>query len=284
MSVPAGLMMNQFQGMAPNGLLMGAPNSIQGGLLSTALQPPSSNPYPMGSWSRLAYQMAGSPQQGPYSSVPVPPSTGGGVGSAAAGGIGGLLGSVAQNPTLTKNLIQGASGLLSPAVGSPAWEAAITSGTSAGIPAASAIAAPTAAEVASSIGAPASGDLFAGAQGAADAAATPAPAQTAAAAPASGLSATGAAGLAGFAALTGAAVNGLLGGYENDPKLAAVDMMNSLQNVDPALYATLYQAYQSGGPDAIAKTMGGLFNPQMPAIPGLAGSGYRPQGHAAGLS
>lgn len=178
MSVPAGLMMSQFQGMAPNGAPMsGAPNSIQPsipqtGLMSGLAQQMAAGPasFQLGPWSQLAYQMAGSPLQGPYPSVVAPSGTGiSGTAAGAAGGIGGLLGQIAQNPSLAKNLANAVGGLMNPAVGTPAWESAITSGTSAGIPAASAIAAPTAADVASSIGAPASGALYGGAQAGADA-------------------------------------------------------------------------------------------------------------------
>ena len=316
MSVPASLMMSQFQGMSPSGNLMsGAPGGIQiPSLLNSSLNPQTpgvgGNPLlsQMGPWSKLAYQMAGSPLQGPYPNVPVPASSGG-AGSTTlttAGGAGGLLGSLMQNPSLAKTAVNTISGLLSPGVGTPAWEAAITSGTSAGIPAASAIAAPTAADVGASIGAPVGGDLYAGAQGAASsgailpgigtdiAAAPPAAAGAAGAADAgAGSAASSAAGSAGSTASTAGSLLGialplaatgwtadqLWNTYQNDPKQAAVDMMNSLQNVDPALYRTLYQAYQSGGPDAIATTMGGLFNPYMQATPGTPGSGYRPQGH-----
>lgn len=152
-------------------LFSGAPNSIQNTL--SGYQP--GGVLTPGYYSNLAFQMAGRPQNGPYPAVAPPPDPVGGYGipsgtsGATGGAAGGLLGTLAQNPSLAKTAYNTIGGLLSPAVGTPAWEAAVTSGTSAGIPAATSIAAPTAAEVGASIGAPVSGDLYAGAAGAAGA-------------------------------------------------------------------------------------------------------------------
>jgi len=112
--------------------------------------------------------------------------------------LGAVAGTLLKNPQLIKSLY---NGLLSPSVGSPAWEAQINAGTNAGVNAdlspvtpvtppvqfpsgdlysgadgaaddlsgeITPIDAPSAADVASSIGAPANGDLYAGAVGAAD--------------------------------------------------------------------------------------------------------------------
>lgn len=153
--------MPAFSGV-PNAILPRVLGTQPGGVLTP------------GYYSNLAFQMAGSPQNGPYSAVAPPPDPVGGYGipsasGAAGGAAGSALGTLATNPSLLKGAYNTIGGLLSPAVGSPAWEAAVTSGTSAGIPAASAIAAPTAADVGASIGAPVGGDLYAGALGAAGA-------------------------------------------------------------------------------------------------------------------
>jgi len=161
-------------------LFSGASNSIQPAL-GTAYQP--GGVLTPGYYSNLAFQMAGKPQYGPYPATTPPPAPPGGYGipggsAGASGAAGGLLGTLAQSPSLAKGAYNTVAGLLGPslpAVTSPAYDAAITATTSAGIPAATAIAAPTTAEVAAGIGAPASGNLFAGADGAAAAAATDAP-------------------------------------------------------------------------------------------------------------
>jgi|SRR5579885_547871 len=139
--------------------------SVSSGLLS------------MGPWSQLAYQMAGSPQQGPYSAVPVPAAIPGSLPSAAAGSsggsgvLGGLLGTVARNPKLVSQASNLVSGLLgsSPDALASAADAAV--GTAV---------APTIASDASGIAAAndawlaaqpaANGALYGGATGAADAA------------------------------------------------------------------------------------------------------------------
>ena len=138
------MIMNQYQGMSPTGGLMGAfnaalgsaptggimgainsalgpapmsgaPNSIQTGLLAPASPygSPGANPptFQLGPWSQMAYQMAGSPHQGPYPSVEVPPAAAGGSGS-TAGGIGGLLMGIGQNPALASQLAGFVKGLL----------------------------------------------------------------------------------------------------------------------------------------------------------------------------
>lgn len=158
--------------------MSGASNSIQTGLFAPpqggslsqlASEMAGGNAaYQLGPWARLAYQMAGSPMQGPYPTVPVPAGSGssGSVGTAA--GLGGLFGAIAQNPALATNLGKAISGLLGPQLGSPAWQSSVDAGTAAGanqLPV-TPIPAPSASDVASSIGAPANGDLYAGAQNA----------------------------------------------------------------------------------------------------------------------
>lgn len=187
---------------APNSIQQAIPNGYQpGGILTP------------GYYSNLAFQMAGRPQNGPYSAVAPPPDPAGGYGipsgtnGTAGGAAGGLLGALAQNPNLAKGAYNAVSGLLGSAVGTPAWEAAINAGTAAGVPAVAPIAAPTAAEVASSIGAPASGALYAGAD-AAPAAGSAAGSATGSAA-ASGAAEGAAAGTFGPAASAGI-IGGLL--------------------------------------------------------------------------
>ena len=239
-------------------LFSGAPNSIQNAL-GTAYQP--GGVLTPGYYSNLAFQMAGRPQYGPYPATTPPPAPAGGYGipsgsAGASGAAGGLLGTLAQNPSLTKTAVNQIGGLLSPAVGSPAWEAAITSGTSAGIPAASAIAAPTAAEVATGIGAPASGDLFAGAAGAAGADAGAA-AGTAADAGATGAAAgTADSGLLGSlgtaaatyalpAALLGLAIFGPTGVPPEDANF--VTSLANMPNLSPAMLQQIKDAYAKYG-------------------------------------
>lgn len=84
--------------------------------------PPSLMNYQPGQWSQLAFHMAGSPNQGPYASVPVPAGTGlasssGGGGGGIGGTALGILGAVAKNPSLMKTAYDGISGLFG---GSPA--------------------------------------------------------------------------------------------------------------------------------------------------------------------
>lgn len=95
--------------------------------LMTAGMTPQAQIAPMGPWSKLAYQMAGSPKQGGgYASVPVPPGPAGSGGSSGGPSTGssiltGLLGALAQNPSIIKNLGSSISGLLgsgAPAAGS----------------------------------------------------------------------------------------------------------------------------------------------------------------------
>ncbi len=81
------------------------------GLLSPAPTGPAVMNYQPGHWSQLAYQMAGSPQQGGMlPSVPMPSGTSAGVTSGGGGNSGyggvvtGLLGALAKNPTLIKTL------------------------------------------------------------------------------------------------------------------------------------------------------------------------------------
>jgi hypothetical protein len=130
-----------------NGLLTGyqpLPNTLMGtssppasglmGGMSAFNQANPSLAYGMGPLSQAAYQLAWSPHYGPYSSVPTPTASTGGlypsvavpassVGggttttTTAGGGLGSLLLSVAANPALAKNLGSAVSGLFG---GSPA--------------------------------------------------------------------------------------------------------------------------------------------------------------------
>lgn len=90
----------------------------QTGLMTAGMQPMVHPLSPMGPWSQLAYQMAGSPRQGGgYAGVPVPPAPAGSGGSSGGSGTGssiltGLLGALVQNPSIIKNLGSSISGLL----------------------------------------------------------------------------------------------------------------------------------------------------------------------------
>lgn len=89
------------------GLMGYAPPQM--GLLSASATPPAPVGM-MGPWSQLAYHMAGSPKQGGgYASVPVPAAPAGSSGSSGGPSTGssiltGLLGALAQNPSIVKNL------------------------------------------------------------------------------------------------------------------------------------------------------------------------------------
>jgi hypothetical protein len=160
-------------------------------------------PQPMGQWSQLAYQMAGSPQAPPYASVPVPTATPGSIssGSGSGGGsgiLGGLLGTIARNPKAISQAYNWISGLLggapteasAAAAGAPAL-AGLGADTAAATGATSAdIAASNSAWLASQPAA--SSALYAGAPAAADAAAPAAAAATDAAPAASSATAGGA--------------------------------------------------------------------------------------------
>lgn len=236
----------------------GAPISIQPAL-TNGYQP--GGVLTPGYYSNLAFQMAGSPQYGPYPAVAPPPDPAGGYGipsgTSGSGTAGGLLGSVGgallKNPSLVKSAYNGASGLLGtslPAVTSPAYDAAITAATSSSIPAATSIAAPTAADVASSIGAPVSGDLYAGAAGAAGSdAAAGAAADTAATAPADtsalGSLGTAAATYALPAAMLALAIFGPTGVPPEDANF--VTSLKGMPNLPPGLLDEINNAYGKYG-------------------------------------
>jgi len=148
-------LLDQYQGMTPSGGLLnppmsGAPGSIQPYLLGgTAVSPGSqTNPLTlqMGPWAQMAYRMAGSPLQGPYPSVPVPPATApGGSSLGLAAGLLGLLGGSPSNSgnsgsnlnqtiSLGRNLYNAYNGLLGPSINDPAAlaqasDAAVAQGT-----------------------------------------------------------------------------------------------------------------------------------------------------------
>lgn len=89
--------------------------------------PPSLMNYQPGQWSQMAYRMAGSPNQGPFPSVPTPPMPAGitnGTASAGGSSIGGtalgLLGALAKNPALLKSAGNGISSLWSSLTGGAA--------------------------------------------------------------------------------------------------------------------------------------------------------------------
>lgn len=119
---------NQLNMNANQGLMGYAPPQL--GLMSAGMQPPMTHPMsPMGPWSQMAYQMAGSPRQGGgYAGVPVPPTPAGSGGTTSGPGttssiLTGLLGALAQNPSIIKNLGSSLTGLLgqgAPAAGAPA--------------------------------------------------------------------------------------------------------------------------------------------------------------------
>jgi hypothetical protein len=97
----------------------GMPSLMGNVMRPPAAQVPSLMNYQPGDWSKVAYQMAGSPNQGPYPSVPTPPMPAGVTnGTASSGGsaIGGtalgLLSVLAKNPSLIKSAYNGVSGLL----------------------------------------------------------------------------------------------------------------------------------------------------------------------------
>lgn len=120
---------NQLNMNANQGLMGYAPPQL--GLMSAGMQQPHPMS-PMGPWSQMAYQMAGSPRQGGgYAGVPVPPTPAGSGGTTSGPGttssiLTGLLGALAQNPSIIKNLGSSLSSLLGGA----------SSATSAAVPAA----------------------------------------------------------------------------------------------------------------------------------------------------
>ena len=151
-------LLNQYQGMTPSGGLLGntpmsgAPASIQpllGNFANPSTPGVGGNPLlsQMGPWSQMAYRMAGSPLQGPYPSVPVPPaSPAGGSSLGLAAGLLGLLGAKGSNSgssgsnlnqtiSLGRNLYNGIQGLLNPStINDPAAlaqasDAAVSQGT-----------------------------------------------------------------------------------------------------------------------------------------------------------
>ena len=85
-------LMDAYQGMTSSGGLL-TPN-FQGAVLQqpSPMYQGAMNGQP-GPWSQLAYQLAGSPRQGPAPSVPVPQGTG--QPSSNSGLLGGLLGLLA---------------------------------------------------------------------------------------------------------------------------------------------------------------------------------------------
>jgi len=109
----------------------GDPTRTMGGLLNTAANYPLTNglvgsmsqvgamPAGVPNYSQIAYQSAGSPHVGPYAQTAGPSGVGvpgvPGSGSSAAGaGIGGLLGTIVQNPNLVKTIGTDLKGLLGP--------------------------------------------------------------------------------------------------------------------------------------------------------------------------
>lgn len=137
---------NQLNMNANQGLMGYAPPQL--GLMSAGMQQPHPMS-PMGPWSQMAYQMAGSPRQGGgYAGVPVPPTPAGSGGTTSGPGttssiLTGLLGALAQNPSIIKNLGSSISGLLggAPAAGS------IPSIMAGGSPALAAVGAPAVSEL-----------------------------------------------------------------------------------------------------------------------------------------
>lgn len=245
----------------------------------------------MGPWSQLAYQMAGSPQQGglwpTVAAPPALPGTGGGSSGGGGGGsaiLGGLLGVLAKNPGLVKSAYNGVSGLLGG--GSSAGSlGSIMAGGSAPI---APVSAPAVSELPSVTGAVNAGAADAGASSAAPAAtggllgagaASSAGSALGAGAPgvfASGNAAAGSAGasssLGGAGAMAAAAPFAILAAYGMS-KAAASQAENNQGN-------DLFNAWlhDSGGStkvvnpptaqQAAATAQGGLAS---------AGSGYQPR-------
>jgi len=202
---------------------MGAPQSVQGGLLGAA----ENYRYPMtqGLLAALtpdtqeALSLAGNPHAGPYSTsgnLVQPGPLLGGYGSGGSGGSSGasiatgLLGALAKNPSLIKGAYNGVSGLLG-SDGLSAFGQQAASGTAAelGSAAAPALAADTAGALAPVIGAaPTAAELGTTASALAPiATSAAAPAAASAAAPAaSAASGAGLGALAGGAAAVGGAL------------------------------------------------------------------------------